>query len=214
MIITEQKPGEEIWENIKDEDNIVIIGCGLCATSNKTGGETEVRELKEYLEKKGKKVVGTTVIEAVCDERQDRLFINRNKEIIDKSSSYIIMACGAGVQALRNLLDNTKQLHPALNTLFLGTEKRLGYFYQYCSMCGECVLDLTNGICPVTRCPKGYVNGPCGGSKNGKCEANPDNDCVWEIIALYQKIKALNRINAPKDYRKNFHPEKIEGYKK
>ncbi len=215
MIITEQKSFSEIWENIKNNDNFIIIGCGLCATSTKTGGEKEVNDLKNKILEKGKKVLYTTVIDAVCDERKDRLFINKNKELIEKSENIIVMACGAGVQALRNLLDNKIKLHPALNTIFLGTEKRLGYFYQYCSMCGECILDLTNGICPITRCPKGFTNGPCGGSKNGKCEVNPDNECVWEIISRYQEIKKLSSIILPpKNYKKQLHPMKIENFKK
>ncbi len=214
MIITEQKSFSEIWENIKNNDNFIIIGCGLCATSTKTGGEKEVNDLKNKILEKGKKVLYTTVIDAVCDERKDRLFVNKNKELIEKSKNIIVMACGAGVQALRNLLDNKIKLHPALNTIFLGTEKRLGYFYQYCSMCGECILDLTNGICPVTRCPKGFTNGPCGGSKNGKCEVNPDNECVWEIIYRYQEIKKLSSILPPKNYKKQLHPMKIENFKK
>ena len=186
MIATSQKNFDELYSNLSSENNVIIVGCGLCATTFQTGGEKQVAELKFKLENKGISVLMTSVIDAPCDQRQVRLFINKNKEIINKSDSIIVMACGAGVQSFREILPNIK-IHPALDTIFLATEKRIGYFYQFCSMCGECKLHITNGICAITRCPKGYINGPCGGAKQGKCEAFPENDCVWNLIYKLNK---------------------------
>ncbi len=212
MIATTQKNFDELYSYIKDENRLAIIGCGLCATTFQTGGEKQVEELKVKLESKGKEIVLTTVIEAVCDERQVRLFINKNREKLEKADGIIIMSCGAGVQAVKKLLPE-KSVHPALDTNFLATEERLGRFYQYCSMCGECRLELTNGVCVITRCPKGYINGPCGGSKNGKCEAYPENDCVWHTIYNLDKnnfMKKHKEYIPPKNYKKQFHPQKVE----
>jgi hypothetical protein len=214
MIITEQKPLPELLESIKGEHKVVIIGCGLCAKTAATGGEKEVKELSAKLYQKSVKVLKAEVIDAVCDERLVKLFANKAKEALREADSVIIMACGAGVQAFRQQVPD-KRLHPGLNTLFLATEKRLGEFYQFCSLCGNCVLDLTNGICPVTRCPKGFINGPCGGAKNKKCEAEPENECVWHIIlesGIPEKIKTS--FIPSRDHKKQFHPRKIQPAKK
>jgi len=206
MIITEKKEYQEILENLEDESRFIIIGCGLCATTVQTGGEKQVQELKDLLEKNKKKVLAAEVIEAVCDERQVRLFLNKNKETLKKTDAIIVLACGAGVQSFPHI-DPEIKVHSGLNTLFLGTEKRLGNFNQFCSLCGDCILDLTNGVCTITRCPKSYTNGPCGGSKEGKCEAHPDNDCVWNIISKNPLKKRLrSEITKRRNHNKQFHP--------
>jgi len=212
MIATSKKDINEILNLIENEKNIVIVGCGLCATTFKTGGKNEVEELKNILIDKNKKILNTEVIDAVCDQRQVKLFLNKNSDIISKTDSIIVLACGAGVQAFKELVTD-KKIHPGLDTLFLATEKRLGYFYQYCSMCGDCKLELTSSICTTTRCPKGFLNGPCGGSKNGKCEAFPENDCVWNLISKIENKNFYEKhiqFVKPRDYRKNLHPQKIE----
>lgn len=209
MIITEQKEYKEILENLHNQKDLIILGCGLCATTTQTGGEKEVQELKKKLIHDKKNIILTEVIEPVCDERKIRIFLNKNKELIKKADAIVVLSCGAGVQSLTNL-NPELNVQPGLNSLFVGTEKRHGHFNQFCSLCGKCILDITNGICPVTRCPKGYVNGPCGGSKHGKCEANPENDCVWEIISQNPIKKKLKiEIIENRDYNKQFHPRKI-----
>lgn len=212
MIATSQKDFDQLYSNLKYEKNVVIIGCGLCAKTFQTGGEAEVEELTHKLEEKDINVLKASVIDAVCDQRQVRLFINRNSDAVSNTDSIIVLACGAGVQAFKEIVPEIK-LHPYLDTMFLATEKRLGYFYQFCSMCGDCKLEITDGICVVTRCPKGFINGPCGGAKKGKCEAMPENKCVWNRIFEFNKEnfrdKYINYIS-PKNYQKQFHPRKIE----
>jgi hypothetical protein len=214
LIATKRKDVNEIFSYISGEKNVILVGCGLCAKTFKTGGEEQLEEFKNFLKEKNLNVLISEVIEAVCDQRLVNLFINKNKEKVEKSDSIIIFACGAGVQAVKEILP-CKKLHPALDTIFLATEKRLGWFYQFCSLCGDCELEFTEGICVKTRCPKGFMNGPCGGSKNGKCEALPKNDCVWNLIfKLYPEnfYKKYLKYKSPKNYKKSSHPQKIENY--
>ena len=97
--------------------------------------------------------------------------------------------------------------------MFLGQVARVGMFNEYCRMCGDCVLGSTGGICPVTQCAKSLVNGPCGGQKNGKCEANAENDCAWikiynRLVALGQEDK-LGMTRRDKDYSSVSYPRHI-----
>ncbi len=210
MIITKQKDLNKILEQLKDKDKVFVVGCAACATKCATGGEEQVKVLAEELTKHQKQVLGTIVLDTPCDMRivKKDLINNENAK---QAESLVLLSCGAGVQAIAQIWD-TIDLVPALDTLFLGTIERLGNFNQYCSLCGDCILEKTAGICPVTRCAKGLVNGPCGGSVNGKCEVNFDNDCAWVLI--YNKSKS--DISQVKKYRElknnavNSRPQKIK----
>jgi hypothetical protein len=121
------------------------------------------------------------------------------------------MACGDGCQTVA---DNIKlPVYPANNTMFLGQVERVGIFNEYCRMCGDCVLGSTGGICPITKCAKSLVNGPCGGQKNGKCEVNPNNDCAW--IMIYNRLKEigqldkLGELHKDKGYAAFSYPRKV-----
>jgi len=212
LIITEQKPFDEIKNELKDYKNIVIFGCGRCCTSCATGGDDQVADMKKKLEKIGKKVLYTSVIEAPCDERLVRLELNKIKDIIDNISAILVMSCGGGVSAINELI--SIPTIPALNALFLGVAKRLGVFEERCSMCGDCVLEKTMGICPVTRCSKGLLNGPCGGSSEGKCEVDPEKDCAWALI--FDRLKKAGKLDNikviwdMKDYKLSLKPRKVD----
>lgn len=197
MIVTEQKKHEEILEMLKDAKSVFIAGCGLCATANKTGGEAEVLQMAQKLTKDGKTVTGTVVVESTCDERLCRKEFLSHKKQLDEAEAFLVMSCGAGVQTVAALVG--KAVFPALNSLFLAKTHRAGKFYEMCTMCGECQLDKTGGICLLTRCPKNTLNGPCGGSTEGKCEVNPDNDCAWALV--YERLKQLNRVEDIKDFK-------------
>ncbi len=206
MIVTEQKPFEEIINAIGESKNLIIIGCGLCATSVGTGGLKEVKQMQEKLTKEQKNVLLTEVIEAVCDQRLVRLFINKNKKIIDESDAIVIMSCGAGVKSFRKLLPY-KKLVSALNSLYLATQVRLRQYQPGCNLCGDCALNLTSGYCVFSSCPRGYINAPCGGSKNGKCEVFPENDCVWTKIYNHSPEEFLNKFSKfipPKNWNIKF----------
>lgn len=209
MIITKPRDFEKIKENLKSHHNIIIIGCGRCATSCETGGEKEVLQMKLELEKLGKKIIHYVVIEAPCDER---LVKRELKNInLNKADCILCMSCGSGTSAINDLTDTP--VYPALDSVFLGVAKNLRTYDERCSMCGECVLDKTLGICPVTRCSKGLLNGPCGGSHNGKCEVDPERDCAWSMI--YEKLKKYNKLDnfkeywEPKSYRFTTKPQVI-----
>ncbi|MCW4043077.1 MAG: methylenetetrahydrofolate reductase C-terminal domain-containing protein, partial [Candidatus Bathyarchaeota archaeon] len=168
MIITIQKPDEEIKKMIEGRDKIFIVGCGTCATECQTGGEEEVKALKNKLEDLGKKVTGQAIVEAVCDQRLTRRDLRRSKEAVDNSNAIIVLSCGTATQIVSEI--SKKITIPGCDTQFIGTTERIGRFYERCRACGECILYETGGICPIARCGKTLLNGPCGGQAKGKCE--------------------------------------------
>ena len=209
--ITEQKSFEEIMEYLEKDDKIYIIGCGTCATVTHTGGIDEVREMKTKLQAAGKEVVGWMVIPTACDDMTGAA-LKQEAGVVEKADSILVMACAFGTQTVAAFSD--KPVYPALNTLFIGKETgEVGRFEEMCRQCGECVLGWTAGICPVTSCPKGLLNGPCGGTDNGKCEEDPEKDCVWTLI--YRRLEKIGRLDdmrryhPPKNYQKVAKPGKV-----
>ena len=189
MIITQKKPVEELLAMLEGVRKVAIVGCGNCAAACQTGGEKEVLEMKAFLEEKGFEVVATVVPDECCH----KLLVKKDTKILrDCGAEAIVgMACGDGVQTVA---DNIQlPIYPANNTMFLGQVERVGIFNEYCRMCGDCVLGSTGGICPITKCAKSLVNGPCGGQKNGKCEVCPENDCAW--ILIYNRLVATGQVD-------------------
>jgi len=179
--ITAQKPLEEIMRYLDRCRSVYIIGCGTCTTLCHTGGKAEVVAMKEKLEADGKKVAGWMVIPTACDElTKDAL--RENAEDIAAADCILAMTCAVGVQTIGLHLGEAKPVYPALNTLFLGTEDSPGHFIEACMQCGSCVLGRTAAICPLVRCAKSLLNGPCGGSAEGKCEISKDIPCAWQMI--------------------------------
>ena len=186
VIITKQKPLDEILETLKPFDKIFIIGCGTCSTTCQTGGEDQVKAMTEEL--KDKEITGTVVVETPCDARILRRDTRGLKEKIGGADAVLCLSCGAGVQSVVDYTD--KICVPGLDTKFIGKIERIGRFYERCRACGECVLYETGGICPIVRCPKGLLNGPCGGVYDGKCEVGAhENDCAW--ILIYNRLKVF-----------------------
>ena len=182
MIITQKKPIEELLAMLEGVKKVAIVGCANCAAACQTGGEKEVQEMKAFLEQQGMEVVATVLPEECCH----KLLVKKDTKVLrDCGADAVVgMACGDGVQTVA---DNIQlPVYPANNTMFLGQVERVAMFREYCRMCGDCVLGSTGGICPITKCAKSLVNGPCGGQKNGKCEVNPENDCAW--IQIYNRL--------------------------
>lgn len=211
MIVTEKKEFKYIKNNLRFAQKIFIVGCGECATVANTGGEDEVVGMKERLEGLGKEVVGTAIPESPCFQLQVRRMLRENENKIDSSNAILVLACGIAVQNINQKV-RSKLVLPGCNTLFIGTVDKKGRnFNQYCLACGDCLLDITRGYCPLTRCPKSILNGPCGGVEDEKCELEPENDCVW--ILIYKRllergeIERLKKINTPKDYSNSFSPQ-------
>lgn len=213
MIITQQKPFDEILAGLKDYQKIFLVGCGECATTAKTGGEEEVRRMKEQLEAQGKKVVGTCVPGSPCLASQVKSELAKNMKARSEAEAILVLACGLGVQSVK---DNDRLGLPALpacNTLFGAVMDAKGDFYEKCSFCAECVLDVTGGICPITLCPKELLNGPCGGMDKGKCEVDKDRDCAWVLIynelEKKKRLQNLKEIRGARNFKKTTKPHKL-----
>jgi len=208
--ITRKKPLEEIEKMLEDVERVFIVGCGTCTTMCHTGGQPEVLEMESVLTQKGKVVTGTMVIPVACDELTHEA-LEEHRDAIEQAQTLLIMTCAFGVQTISASLK--KVVIPALDTLFIGLESGLGMFGEVCTQCGECILGDTAGICPVTACHKGLLNGPCGGTNKGKCEIDKEKDCAWTLI--YERLKEqgklekLNKYHPPKNYQVEPKPGKI-----
>lgn len=187
MTATEQKAREAILKMVENDQNIFIVGCGDCATQCQTGGEVEVAEMKSFLEEAGKTVTGTVIPDAGCHVLDVGRLLRKQKEAVATADALLVLACGAGVQAVTANVD--KSVYPGCDTLFQADTVRKGNLHEWCSSCGDCVIMDYGGICPITRCPKGQVNGPCGGTDKGKCEVDSEQDCVWTLI--YQRLEKV-----------------------
>ncbi len=195
--ITKQKPLEEVQEQLERWNRVFIVGCGTCTTMTHTGGKKEVLEMKERLEKLGKVVTGWTVIPIACDDMAE-VSVKENQEAMQSADSLVIMTCALGVQRIGSYL-NAPLAIPALDTLFIGQEDEPGDFRELCAQCGHCVIGWTAGICPITACHKQLLNGPCGGTNNGKCEVDKTKDCAWTLI--YQRLKEQGRLELMRRYQ-------------
>lgn len=189
--ITQLKSEKEIDRLLEGLMRIFIIGCGTCVTLTRTGGEPEVTVMNERLSKKGKLITGQTVVPVACDNLTSDILREFGSQM-DHSDALLIMTCAFGVQTIARQLK--KMVVPALDTLFIGKETALGEFNEICTQCGTCIIGETGGICPVTSCHKGLVNGPCGGTDSGKCEIDKRRDCAWTLI--YNRLLDLGRLDS------------------
>ena len=144
----------------------------------------------------GKTVTGWVVVPTACDAL-DREALSGNAGAMEQADCVLVMSCAFGVQMVG--LYTAKPVYPALDTLFMGQEMSPGAFSEVCVQCGECVLGWTGGICPITSCPKGLLNGPCGGARKGKCEVSAERDCAWE--AIYRRLSQQGRLDLLKKRR-------------
>jgi hypothetical protein len=188
--ITARKPLEEILECLGTAKRVFIVGCGTCPTLLGTGGVNQVAELAASLKETGKRIEGTTVLPVACEPLP---FEARGEFLAaaEKADAVLVMSCAYGVRQVADIVSGPTL--PALNTLFIGREEEPGLFIEECSQCGDCILGLTGGICPITRCVKSLFNGPCGGSVGGKCEIDEKVLCGWQLI--YDRLKALGRLD-------------------
>jgi ferredoxin len=214
MVITKQKDFNFILEMVKDKKSIFLVGCGECATTCKTGGEPEMLEMKKKLEEAGKVVTGMVVPKATCISSQAKIAMAKNRQALAKTDAVLVFACGSGTQSFKENDRMNLDVYSGNDTLFAATVDSQGNFKEVCSACGDCILDLTEGICPITRCAKGLLNGPCGGQKEGKCEVDRTKDCAWVLIyklkAQNKKVDDLKKINKTRDYKKSLKPHSVE----
>lgn len=205
MITGERKPFSEIKRMIEGHKKILVAGCGTCVTIHSAGGEKEVGVLASLLRLDGGSD-NIEVMEKTVQRQCEWEFLDELREEVEAADIVLSMACGAGVQALGERYPG-KPVVPALNTTFIGITEEPGIWSERCVACGDCVLELTGGICPVVRCAKNLLNGPCGGSQDGKCEVSPEIPCAWQLIYDRLKnmdaLKLMDRINSPKDWSKD-----------
>jgi len=207
MITAERKPMEELIGYVKPYQRILLVGCNECVTVCAAGGRKEVGLLSSALQMAFMKTGKVLEVKELTLERQcDPEYVEELVSQIDGVDAVLSMACGCGVQEIAQRFKD-KPVFPAVNTSFMGASERQGVWVERCQGCGDCVLGITGGICPIARCSKRLLNGPCGGSTNGKCEINPEIDCAWHLI--WEKMKALGMENSyeqimpAKDWRTN-----------
>ena len=211
MIISQQKPLEAILSTLGESRSVFIVGCAKCATVCKAGGEEEVWQMQEALIASGREVTGSIIIDEACHMLRVSRDLRGKQQMVDDADALLVMACGAGIQSVSAAVQ--KKTIAALDSMFLGNIRRFGQFEQKCSLCGECILSDTAGICPVTACPKGLLNGPCGGMDGGRCETDPEAECAWAQI--YAKMtesgncSTLTETVPPKNYAKIPKPGKL-----
>lgn len=215
MIIAERKPLEEILSMIGRARSVLIAGCATCVADCMAGGEREVGILASALRIAQRQRNGDVeFVEATVERQCEREFIDRLRELVEKADIVISTACGIGVQAMAERY-GTKPIYPGVNTRFLGLREEEGLWTERCGACGDCTLHLTGGVCPVARCSKSLLNGPCGGSTKGKCEVSDEIDCGWQLIV--DRLKALGQLDLlevnipPKNWASGRHggPRKV-----
>lgn len=205
MIVAEQKSLEEIKGLIAGAHNVLVVGCGTCVTVCFAGGEREAAILSSSLRMATRLDGQPQMVQDVTVQRQcEWEYLDQIADRIHEADLVLSLGCGIGVQAIAEHFPNTWVV-PGLNTTFMGLPSEQGVWVERCAACGDCVLGLTGGICPIARCSKSLLNGPCGGSEDGHCEINPDTPCAWQLI--YDRLNSLGRLHVlmdlqpPKNWR-------------
>lgn len=206
MIVGSQKPIDEIWSMVKDSKKVLVFGCNTCVAISHSGGEKEAQVLATMLRMRAASEGVDMSVEDMAVQRhcEPEYF----EPVMDKVKSHdmvLSLACGVGVNFLAERIGATP-VSPGLNTQFYGAVPQPGVFQELCAGCGDCILHMTGGICPIARCSKTLMNGPCGGTDKGKCEISPDVDCAWYLIV--ERMKALGTMEQLYDVRppRNWSP--------
>ena len=194
MIVADRKKIPEIRDMVKDHSRLLLVGCGTCVTVCLAGGEREVGILGSAVRMALKLIGrGSVVVDECTIERQcEDAFIDALAARVPQYDAICSLGCGAGVQALAERFPKTA-VYPGLNTQFMGILESQGVWTEKCAGCGQCRLGEFLGVCPITRCAKRQFNGPCGGSRDGKCEVSAETDCAWQLI--YDRAKALGAVD-------------------
>lgn len=205
MITAEQKPFDEILASVEPYDRILLVGCNECVTVCAAGGRKEVAVLASALRMGAMKAGRTLEVREWTLERQcDPEYVEELVPLLAGAQAVLSTACGCGVQEVARRFKDLP-VFPGVNTKFMGASERQGVWTERCQGCGDCMLGVTGGVCPVARCSKRLFNGPCGGSTAGCCEISRDLECAWQLI--WDRLKALGmtdryeQVNEPKDWR-------------
>ena len=210
MIVGSQKPIEEIWDMVKDFKRVLVFGCNTCVAICHAGGGKEAEIIASMIRMKaiqeGKEMeVKHAGIERHCEPE----FFEPAMEEVKTYDLVLSTACGVGVNFLSDLMGGERPVYPGINTSFYGGVPKAGVFTELCAGCGNCILHLTGGICPVARCSKSLMNGPCGGTNKGKCEVSQDVDCAWYLIVERMKklgtLEKLSTIEPPRNWSSGWY---------
>ena len=205
MIVADRKPLDEILGSIKDCDKIVLAGCGGCVTICFSGGAKAVELLASQIriarKKEGRPI---EIIECTPERQCEHEFIEPCKGQFESVDKVLSLACGVGVQTMNEVIEDAVTV-PGLNTKFMGYPVEHALWEERCAGCGNCVLEWTGGLCPIARCAKKLMNGPCGGSADGVCEVDKDVACIWHLIydrlKKLDKLENLTKVRPAKDWR-------------
>jgi len=205
MIVAEQKPLNELKTLIDGAGKVLVVGCGTCVTVCFAGGSREAAITATSLRMATKLDGNARSVQDVTVQRQcEWEYLDQIAEQVGEADIVLSLGCGIGVQAIAEHFPETWVV-PGLNTTFLGLPLEQGVWAERCAACGDCILGLTGGICPIARCSKSLLNGPCGGSEAGHCEINPEVDCAWQLI--YDRLSKMDKLNVlldlqpPKNWR-------------
>jgi len=214
MIIAEQKSLEEIKTLIGNSEKVLVLGCGTCVTVCFAGGEREAAIMASSLRMATKLEGNSKAITDITVQRQcEWEYLDQVTEQIGEADVVLSLGCGIGVQAIAEHFPNTWVV-PGLNTSFLGLPSEQGVWEERCAACGDCILGLTGGICPIARCSKSLLNGPCGGSEDGHCEIDPEIPCAWQLI--YDRLSSMDKLDVLLDLQppKNWQTSRDGGPRK
>jgi ferredoxin len=205
MIVAEQKHLDEIKTLVGDAQKVLVVGCGTCVTVCFAGGAREAAIVAASLRMASKLDGGEKAVTDATVQRQcEWEYLDEIAEQVSEADVILSLGCGIGVQAMTEHFPE-KWVVPGLNTSFLGLPTEQGIWAERCAACGDCVLGITGGICPIARCSKSLLNGPCGGSEDGHCEINPDIQCAWQLI--YDRLSSMDKLDVllqrqpPKNWR-------------
>ncbi len=211
MLVTEPKPLDEVLQATEGDGTLFLLGCGGCPVGAETGGEGKLAALKASFEEKGKRVSGVMLVDFLCNKALvgSRFQAPGRAEQVKRAERVVVVSCGVGVQAAAAMVK--KPVAPALNTISVNATQGLWPSSERCSLCGDCLLAYTGGICPINTCSKSLVNGTCGGTNDGKCEVSPEKDCGWYLIYKrledLGRLEDLRRLNEPRDHAKMDIPD-------
>lgn len=214
MIVAERKPFEEIMEMLAGRKSVLVLGCGGCVSVCLTGGERQAETLATQIKLAADTSGQEMTVDYDCITRQcDREFAGDLTKDPRQYDAVVSIACGAGVGFMSEIMPEVTYL-PGMNTTFLAASVEQGIWAEYCQGCGDCHLAWTGGICPIARCSKNMLNGPCGGTNKGMCEINPDMDCGWQVI--YDRLKDIGQLDNLKKLRpaRNHRSDRGQGVRR
>jgi len=208
MIVAQRKSIPDLMEMLEGKRKVLVLGCGTCVTVCLAGGEREVSIISSSLRISSRlKGIPLEVEELTIERQCDNIFIEKAADAVARNDVVLSLGCGAGVQAIAERY--AKPVYAGLDTEFIGILEERATWTEKCISCGKCVLHEYGGICPVTRCAKHMLNGPCGGSREDRCEVRPDRPCAWQLI--YQRLREIGeldrlaRVKSPKDWSHSLH---------